>query len=502
MSGIDTEAPAREDRDLMHQRATPYLDALRAYAAAEPHLLNVPGHHGAAGADPVLLETFGRAVFDLDLPPLMSGVDAGLSPNPLERAEALAAETWGARRTWFLTNGASQGNVTACLVGAMLGGKILAQRNMHSSLLGGVVLAGLTPSFVFPTIDQRLGVAHVVGASAVEEALEQTPGVGLVFIVSPTYFGAVADVAAIAAVCHRAGVPLVVDEAWGGHFGQHPRMPASALSCGADIVVSSTHKLVGSLTQSAMIHLGGGEHAVPLEELIERALPLVESTSASSILKGSLDGARRRFAVHGRELLATAASVADAVREQVDGLERYSVADRDFTELPGVIANDPLRIVVDVSRSGRSGLEIGALLRTRYQLELEVFTHNAVVAIIGPSDADATTGERLVRALDELAVPSAVAPIDVGTSALYGGPSRITPTQALSAPAELVDAESVDGRISSDTLAAYPPGIPNVIAGEELTGGVVEFLRSVAAEGGYVRGAADPTLGRLRVVAV
>jgi arginine decarboxylase len=462
--------------------------------------MNVPGHHGAQGADPLLLQTLGAAVFDLDLPPLLPGIDAGLRPNPLDRAQELAAETWGARKTWFLTNGASQGNLAACLVAAMRGGRVLTQRNMHSSLLSGVILAGLRPSFVWPAVDPHLGVAHVITAQAVAEAIEQGPKPDLVFIVSPTYFGAVADVAAIARECHRADVPLVVDEAWGGHFGQHQSLPESALACGADLVVSSTHKLVGSLTQSAMLHLGDGPHAETLEAMVERALTLVESTSASSILKASLDGARRRYAVHGREMLATAVALANDLRAKVNELEDYSIADEHYGRVPGIVANDPLRVVVDVSRSGRSGLELGVLLRSRFQIELEVFTRNAVVAIIGPADDDTAALGRFVRALAELASPGRARDTTEPVGVLYGGTQQMAPRDAVCAPSELIDSDLAVGRISSDTLSAYPPGIPNVIAGEALTAEVVDFLIRVTAQGGFVRGAGDPTLSRLRVV--
>src|SRR5919206_4125245 len=283
------------------QPTAPYLDAVVGYAFRGPARYHVPGHKGGPGADPGFLKAIGPDALAADIPQDIHGIDLGPPPTPYERAERLAAEAFGAARTFFLTNGATQGNHTLCLALAPRGTRIVAQRNSHASIVDGLVLSGGLPSFVAPEYDAELGITHCVTPAALEAALAGAPDARAAFIVSPTYYGMAADVAGCAEVSHAAGVPLVVDQAWGSHFGFHPDLPPSALQQGADAVLTSTHKIVGSLTQSAMLHVAPtGRIDVAA---IARAVRLVRSTSPSSLLMASLDVARRHLAVHGEALV-------------------------------------------------------------------------------------------------------------------------------------------------------------------------------------------------------
>ncbi|HET8975788.1 MAG TPA: amino acid decarboxylase, partial [Solirubrobacterales bacterium] len=284
------------------QHETPYLDAVAAYVARDPGRLHVPGHKGT-GADRELAEVFGAAAVLHDLPAGIEGIDvAPPEPTPFQRAQDLAAAAWGAHRSWFLLNGASGGNHAICLMlahalrktdeGPPHRGLVVVQRNVHSSTIDGLVLSGLRPHFVAPEIDSELGIAHCVTPEALKRTLEAVPTARAALVVSPTYFGAVARVAELAEVAHARGIPLVVDEAWGAHLYFHDDLPAGALRNGADIVLSSTHKIVGSLTQSAILHLGSPERVD--ENLLDRSVTLIETTSPSALLGSSLDAARRQ----------------------------------------------------------------------------------------------------------------------------------------------------------------------------------------------------------------
>ena len=379
------------------QRSAPYADALRAYVARDPLRLNVPGHQGGRAAPPELEAIVGTAGLAHDVPPLLWGIDRGEAPTPMDRALALAAAAWGARRTWFLTDGASQGSRVACLALRAVGAGVLAQRSLHSSVVDGIVLADLRPRFLAPTIDDVLGIAHGVTPAQVTEALARDPGTTAVYIVSPSYFGAVADVAGIARAAHRAGAALVVDEAWGSHFGFHPALPASALAQGADLVVSSTHKMAGSLTQSAMLHLGDGPFADALEAPVDRALHALQSTSASSLLYASLDLARRHMATSGEAMLAGTLGAVGALRAEIRALDGYDVVDEAFLRHPDVVAFDPLRVVIDPAGRGLTGYALAARLLTVEGIDVEVANRRAVVAVIA---GDAGRPERLLAALE------------------------------------------------------------------------------------------------------
>src|SRR5215210_6377032 len=297
------------------QPTAPYLEAVLAYATRGPTRFHVPGHKGGAGADPGLRAALGDAALKTDVPQDIEGIDLGPDPTPYRRAELLAAEAHGAARSWFLTNGATQGNHALCLALASLGAPVVVQRNSHASVIDGLVLSGGHPTFVAPEYENELGMAHGVTPDTLAEALDRTPGAGAAFIVSPTYYGMSADVAGCADVCHAAGVPLVVDQAWGPHFGFHPALPASALALGADAVLTSTHKIVGSLTQSAMLHIGASGRIDA--DAVGRCVRLVRSTSQSALLMASLDAARRQLAVHGEALLSRTIAASHEARQQI-----------------------------------------------------------------------------------------------------------------------------------------------------------------------------------------
>ncbi len=493
---------ARKHTPYLAQHRTPYAEALAAHAGRDWLRLNVPGHAGDPAPFARLAALVGEAPLRLDFPPLLEGLDLGTG-SPLEQAQDLAAQAWGARRTWFLTNGASQGNQIASLIAPALGSTLVVQRSVHSSVIDGLVLSGLDCRFVSPSVDADQGIAHGVTAEDLARALARAPDAAAAYVVTPSYFGAVADVRALADVAHAHGVPLFVDEAWGSHFGFHPDLPQGALSQGADLVVSSTHKLGGSLTQSAMLHLGHGPYAERLEPLIDRAFRMVQSTSASALLLASLDVARACL-VNNQEALGASVAAADRIRGAVRRLGRFAIVSDTFDRFPDVVSADPLRIPIDTRRGGISGYEARALLMRNHQVLVEVATESAVVAVIAAGAAPDT--DRVVEALHCLPSPdSKGAEREEGRLGLglpSPGEARMSARRAFLSATRVVPARDAVGMISADTLAAYPPGIPNVLPGEVVTEAVVDFLQATAAAPhGHVRGAVDPAVAQLRVVA-
>ena len=483
-----------------NQDSTPYVDALLAYSALEPGRFQVPGHKGGLGADPKMRELVGETGLRNDIPSITEGVDIGPEPTPFQQAQLLAAEAWGAARSWFLMNGASQGNHSSCLALAHIGSQVVVQRNVHSSVIDGLVLGGMRPTFVSPELDAELGIAHGLTPDSLAAALDQTPGAVAAMVVSPTYFGACADVAALADVAHARGVPLVVDEAWGAHLHFHPGLPTDALACGADLVTSSTHKIVGSLTQAAMLHLGAGGRIDPA--VVDRCVSLVETTSPSGLLTGSLDAARRQAAVHGAELLGETLAVVARTRVEIAAIPGLAVLDASMVGRPGIAGWDPMRLAVDVRGTGSTGYRLAKTIFYSHGIDLELYSENVVVAIFGLGEPAAATGERLVTAM-RAAVGELEAEPGPPQEKLAPPPPWgelvMTPREAYLGPQEVIPFDEAAGRVAAEGLAAYPPGIPNVLPGERLTAETLSYIRESIAHGGYVRGGSDRELKTLRV---
>lgn len=484
----------------MDQTQAPYLDAVVEYVRRDPSRFHVPGHKGVA-SDAELVEAIGLAALEHDISAGLWGVDLGPEPTPFQMSQDLAADAWGAAKSWFLLQGGSQGNHVTCLAMAHLGREVVVQRNVHSSTIDGIMMAGLVPTFVEAELDPDLGIAHCVTPESLERTLDATPGAAGVLIVSPTYFGAVADIAGLSEVAHAAGVPLSVDEAWGAHLYFSSRLPAGALSEGADIVLSSTHKIVGSLGQSAILHQG--QDSLISADLIARCLTVLETTSPSSLLGVSLDGARRVAATQGERLLGSVLDAADEAREKIRKIPGLDVLDERMLEAPSVEGWDGVRLAVDVRETGASGHRIAALMREHSDVHVELHTENIVEAMFGMGSDAVRDADRLVGSLEDAL--GRLEDTDREKRRAFASPPpwgelKMTPREAFLGPQESVAFTQAEGRIAAESLAAYPPGVPNVLPGEVLTSETISYISDTLSAGGQVRGAGDPTLETVRVV--
>ncbi len=379
---------------------------------------------------------------------------------------------------------------------------MVLQRNAHASLIDGLVLSGGMPAFVAPETDDELGMAHGVTPEALRGALERCPDARAVFVVSPTYYGMTADVAGLAEVAHAAGAALVVDQAWGPHFGFHPGVPQSALALGADAAITSTHKIVGALTQAAMLHVApGGRVDVAV---VGRAVRLVRSTSPSSLLLASLDAARRQMAIHGQALLAETLAAAAHARARIDAVPGCAVVGERLVGRPGVHGWDPLRLVVDVRGTGRSGYEVAAELRAGSDIHVELATHATLVLVLGVHEQPDAL-ERFVHDLGAtlagIARPIAPERAPLVKPPELGEELAVAPRDAFLGETEVVPVDAAPGRISCEAIAGYPPGIPALLPGERIRAEVVAYLCELAAAGARLHGASDPAFATVTVLA-
>lgn len=481
----------------MDQNQTPYADAISHYAKKHYIRLGTPGHQTSDSSHPELVDYFGRQLLSLDVQTMVDGIDLGPFPTSLDLAQQLAAQAWGAHRTWFLTNGASMGNLMACLALRAIGERVVLQRSVHSSVIDGLAFSGLDAQFVYPSVDTHLGIANGITPEQLRESLSSAVNPVGAYVVSPSYFGAVADIGELANVAHQFGVPLIVDEAWGSHFGFHPEVPHNALHFGADIVISSTHKLAGSLSQSAMLHLGVGPFTQTLEPLLDRAFHSLQSTSVNSILLASLDIARKTMSIHGHDYISHSLNAMRHLRDDIIHRGRFRDDGPDLMAHEDVVALDPLRIAINMQTGGISGYEAKAILFDEYRIHCELATGNTLLLLCG---AGVTPN---VSAISEAlhALPHTATTEEIGLDLPQPGISHMTVRAAYFSETELVPASGAVGRISADSLAAYPPGIPNLLPGEEITKETIDFLVTTAnAPFGHVRGCSAEDMSVFRVV--
>ncbi len=492
--------PQPESGPELEQPVAPYLDAVMAYAFRGPARFHVPGHKGGRGADPGVVKAIGIDALAADIPQLIHGIDLGPAPTPYERAEAMAARAFGAAQSWFLSNGATQGNHALCLALAGLGRRVVVQRNSHGSVVDGLVLSGGLPSFVLPEYDASLGITHCVTPHALARALRDAPDARSAFVVSPTYYGMAADIASLAAVAHEASVALVVDQAWGPHFGFHRDLPRTALQQGADAMLTSTHKIAGSLTQSAMLHVSADGRVDAAA--VGRVLRLLRSTSPSSLLLASLDGARRQLVMHGEQLLHETLEAIAAARAKLERVRGIRLVDGSLVGRYGIAGYDPLRIVIDVRGTGATGYEMADALRRDYDVHVELPAQSTVVFVVGLGEPIESL-RRLAGDIEEI----------VGRIARPGGraglvsPAKVlaaeivcSPREAFLGDAELVPVAEAIGRISCESIASYPPGVPQLLPGERVSAEIVEHLATLAAGGARLHGASDPLFRTIHVL--
>ena len=482
----------------LNQSQTPIIDALQDWVTKTHAPFYTPGHKRGIGMNPLLKNLWGADVFGWDLPEL-PGLDNLHAPSGIiASAQALAAEVFGAQRTWFLVNGSTAGVIAAILATCGEGDKIILPRNIHSSAIAGIIHAGAVPIFITPEYDRELYIAHSITPESVKFALEQHPDAKAVMVVYPTYYGACGDLAAIAEIVHSYDLPLLVDEAHGAHFGFHADLPPAALSVGADLTVQSTHKLLGALTQSSMLHVNSSRID---RDRISRSLRLLQSTSPSYLLLASLDAARQQMALDGEELMSQTLELAKIARAKISQIEGLSVFELN-TATPGFKYLDPTRLTVTVTGLNLTGFAADEILTERLGVvaELPSMRHLTFIISLGNRLVDI---DRLVGAFVELATNH---PQDKCLELRSIELPRIltemaiTPLQADRSRHLSVSIDDAVGKISAESICPYPPGIPVLIPGEIITSEAVDYLRQILDLEGEIVGCSDPDLETIEIV--
>lgn len=491
------------------QSRTPYFDALQSYVQSGTVPFHTPGHKQGQGMHKRLRDFIGDNVLAIDLTQIRGLDDLNQPEGPIQEAHELAAAAYGADFSYFLVNGSTAGNQAMLMTALRPGDTVLLPRNSHKSAVSALIMSATRPVYMPPEVDRELLIDHCVTPETVSAYLDAHPQARAVFITSPTYYGATADLVTIERIVHERGKLLLLDEAWGPHLHFHPELPPSATSAGADACVNSTHKLLAGMSQASMLHTRGERID---QGRLRSTLRLFQSTSPSLVLLASLDVARMQMATEGERLLTATLALARDARRRLNAIPGIFCMGPEQIGRPGIAGYDETRIVITVKDIGYTGFEAEEILRMRYNVQVELADLFNVVALIAIGDTPESVN-RLVTAVAELAREDRA--IDMYAPTGLANSRRQTknyqlppiPEQAVS-PREAFVSEHVEiafrnsaGRICAEMVTPYPPGIPILCPGERISKDIIDYVRLQLRAGARMQGPVDGKLRTIRVLA-
>lgn len=450
--------------------------------------------------DPDFREFIGENALSIDLINIEPLDDLHQPKGIIKQAQDLAAEAFGADHTFFSVQGTSGAIMTMVMSACEPGDKIIVPRNIHKSIMTGIVLSGAVPIFIHPEVDPVLGISHGITPESVEKALKIHPDAKAVLVINPTYFGIAGDLRKIVQIAHSYDIPVLVDEAHGAHIHFHQDLPLSAMQAGADMAATSVHKLGGSMTQSSILNVRKS-HRISIKH-VQSILSMLTTTSTSYLLLASLDTARKALATEGQALLENTIQLAEKTRSAVNDIDYLYCVGTEILKTDAAFAMDPTKLLVSVKDLGITGYQAENWLRVKFNIEVELSDLYNILCIITHSDSEEDL-LILIQALKELSDEfSRKKNTDVNSTVLLPDiPAlAITPRDAFYAETEVIPFEESAGRIMAEFVMVYPPGIPIFIPGEIITEENLLYIRKNMEAGLPVQGAEDENLKFLRVI--
>lgn len=468
--------------------SAPLLDAYLSYFESDRTAFTIPGHKQKASR----LDAGLGAVVDSDTP-LYGGLDAiKLTQGVLKRAEKLAATLWGAEYARFSTGGSTHANQAIILALGKPGDKIALTRTAHRSVLSALVLAGLEPIWLTPEIDLKTGVPIGIPVEELVKVLDKKP-IALL-LTEPSYLGTVSEVKALVSKAHAHAIPVIVDAAWGAHFGFNSNLPQHALQLGADALITSVHKTLPGYSASALLLAQG--KLLNLDR-IEQSFETTHTTSPAGAPLASIDGCRALLQIRGEELTGNLVNLVDSFKQKVEKALGISL----FLNTSDFPTNrfDPAKVVLRANLLGVSGVEVENELE-KQKIRVEMADQDTIVFLAtlvdGPEDFD-EVASKLIPILEKLRSN----PRQTQTALSWSIVPKVGMSirDAYFADTEFVKAADAVGRVSADLIAPYPPGVAVVAPGEELTEQIVNGLAASKKAGVRIAYASDPTLETYRV---
>lgn len=477
-----------------NQKRAPLYEALERFRKQRVVPFDVPGHKRGRG-NPELVELLGEKCVGMDVNS-MKPLDNLCHPvSVILEAEALAAEAFGAENAFFMVGGTTSSVQSMVLSACKAGDKIILPRNVHRSVINALVLCGAEPVYVNPKVDNRLGISLGMELCDVERAILENPTAVAVLVNNPTYYGICSNIREIVRLAHEHGMLALADEAHGTHFYFGKNLPVSAIAAGADMSAVSMHKSGGSLTQSSLLLLGKNVSAGYVSQIIN----LTQTTSASYLLMSSLDISRRNLALRGESSFDKVTAMAEYARSEINGIGGYYAYGRELVNGNSIYDYDVTKLSVYTRDIGLAGIEVYDLLRDEYDIQIEFGDIGNILAYISIGDRIQDI-ERFVGALSDIKRLYAKDTKGMLSNEYIAPRVVTTPQKAFYAKKESLPLRQTRGRVCSEFVMCYPPGIPILAPGEVVTEDIIDYIEYAKEKGCSMQGTEDPTVCRLNVL--
>lgn len=476
------------------QENAPILEALERMKSARLVPFDVPGHkRGRGNRD--LTDFLGERCLSVDVNS-MKMLDNLCHPvSVIREAEELAAEAFGVRHAFFMVGGTTSAVQAMIMTACKRGDKIIMPRNVHRSAINALILCGAVPVYVNPRMEPALGISLGMSVADVERAVRENPDARAILVNNPTYYGICSDVRRIAELAHAHGMLLLADEAHGSHLYFSDKLPAAAMHAGADMAAVSMHKSGGSLTQSSLLLIGDRISHGYVHQIIN----LTQTTSASYLLLVSLDISRRNMSLNGRKLVDRIIAQVQYARNEINAIGDYYAYSRELINGDSVFDFDITKLAVYTRSIGLAGIEVYDLLRDEYDIQTEFGDIANLLAYVSIGDREKDI-ERLVSALAEIRRNYRQTGREM-LKAEYISPQVICgPQEAFYGEKEQLPLDDTVGRVCSEFVMCYPPGIPILAPGEVVTEEILRYIRYARKKGCQLTGPEDMNLQRLNVL--
>ncbi len=478
----------------LDQNRAPIYTALQEFRQARVVPFDVPGHKRGRG-NPELTAFLGQQCVGVDVNS-MKPLDNLCHPvSVIREAEELAADAFGAANAFLMVGGTTSAVQSMVLTACKRGDEIILPRNVHRSVINALVLCGAIPVYVNPEGNSRLGISLGMRREQVAQAIKAHPKAVAVLVNNPTYYGVCSDLRAIVEMAHKAGMLCLADEAHGTHFYFGENLPLSAMAAGADMTAVSMHKSGGSLTQSSFLLSGPNVQEGHVRQIIN----LTQTTSGSYLLMSSLDISRRNLALRGNAVFGQVRGIAEYARGEINAIGGYYAFSQELVNGDSIFAFDPTKLSVHTLDIGLAGIEVYDILRDDYGIQIEFGDIGNFLAYVSIGDRIQEV-ERLVSALAEIRRRFQRDPTGMLTQE-YINPEVVTsPQDAFYAGKESLPLEQTEGRICSEFVMCYPPGIPILAPGERITREILDYIIYAKAKGCSLTGPADQNIQHLNVL--